>query len=129
MQTRLKKAIEGAGLAAGGVGDAGRRLFVLRSAGWPSGPVTEKAAAEFAAKGGVLLPVAESDLKTFAALGELLAGHHPELNAWLLARRPAHGDRAARPRPRRRRRASRADANVAVADRRRRSPDAGPGPG
>jgi Helicase HerA, central domain len=91
VQTRLKKAIEGAGLAAGGVGDAGRRLFVLRSAGWPSGPVTERAAAEFAAKGGVLLPVAEADLATFAALGELLAGHHPELNAWLLARRPAHG--------------------------------------
>jgi hypothetical protein len=90
VQTRLKKAIEGAGLAAGGVGDAGRRLFVLRSAGWPSGPVTEKAAAEFAAKGGQLLPVREADLKTFAALGELLAGHHPELNAWLLARRPAH---------------------------------------
>ena len=64
---------------------------MLRSAGWPSGPVTEKAAAEFAAKGGMLLPVAEADLKTFAALGELLAGHHPELNAWLLARRPAHG--------------------------------------
>jgi Helicase HerA, central domain len=91
VQTRLKKAIEGAGLAAGGVGDAGRRLFVLRSAGWPSGPVTERAAAEFAAKGGVLLPAAEADLATFAALGELLAGHHPELNAWLLARRPAHG--------------------------------------
>ena len=91
VQTRLKKAIEGAGLAAGGVGDASRRLFVLRSAGWPSGPVTERAAAEFAAKGGVLLPVAEADLATFAALGELLAGHQPELNAWLLARRPAHG--------------------------------------
>jgi hypothetical protein len=91
VQTRLRKAIEGAGLAAGGVGDAGRRLFVLRSAGWPSGPVTEKAAAELTAKGGVLLPVAEADLRTFAALGELLSGHHPELNAWLLARRPAHG--------------------------------------
>ena len=90
VQTRLRKAIEGAGLAAGGVGDAGRRLFVLRSAGWPTGPVTEKAAAEFTAKGGTLLPVSEADLRTFAALGELLAGHHPELNAWLLARRPAH---------------------------------------
>ena len=33
----------------------------------------------------------EADLKTFAALGELLGGHHPELNAWLLSRRPAHG--------------------------------------
>jgi hypothetical protein len=91
VQTRLRKAIEGAGLAAGGVGDAGRRLFVLRSAGWPTGPVTEKAAAEFTAKGGLVLPVSEADLRTFAALGELLAGHHPELNDWLLARRPAHG--------------------------------------
>ncbi len=106
VQTRLKKAIEGAGLAAGGVGDAGRRLFVLRSAGWPSGPVTEKAAAEFAAKGGQLLPVSEADLKTFAALGELLAGHHQELNAWLLARRPAHGTELLRRARRRRPRAS-----------------------
>ena len=90
VQTRLRKAIEGAGLAAGGVGDAERRLFVLRSASWPSGPVTEKAAAEFADKGGVVLPAGEADLRTFAALGELLGGHHADLNAWLLARRPAH---------------------------------------
>lgn len=91
VQTRLRKAIEGAGLAAGGVGDAERRLFVLRSAPWPSGPVTEKAAAEFADKGGMVLPVPEADLKTFAALGELLGGHHTHLNPWLLSRRPAHG--------------------------------------
>jgi len=90
VQTRLRKAIEGAGLAAGGVGDAERRLFVLRSAPWPNGPVTEKAAAEFADKGGMVLSAGEADLRTFAALGELLAGHHAELNAWLLARQPAH---------------------------------------
>jgi hypothetical protein len=90
VQTRLRKAIEGAGLAAGGVGDAERRLFVLRSAPWPSGPKTEKAAAEFADKGGVVLPAGEADLRTFAALGELTGGHHPEFNAWLLARQPAH---------------------------------------
>jgi hypothetical protein len=91
VQARLKKAIEGAGLAAGGVGDAERRLFVLRSAPWPNGPVTEKAVAEFADKGGIVLPVSDADLKTFAALGELLGGHHPDLNAWLRYRRPAHG--------------------------------------
>lgn len=91
VQTRLKKSIEGAGLAAGGVGDAERRLFVLRSAPWPNGPVTEKAAAEFAGKGGQVLAVTEADLKTFAALGELLGGHHAHLDAWLLSRRPAHG--------------------------------------
>jgi hypothetical protein len=90
VQTRLRKAIEGAGLAAGGVGDAERRLFVIRSAPWPHGPVTEKAAAEFADKGGIVVPAEEADLRTLAALGELLAGHHPELNAWLVARRPAH---------------------------------------
>jgi hypothetical protein len=38
-----------------------------------------------------VLPVTEADLRTFAALGELLGGHHTELNAWLLSRRPAHG--------------------------------------
>jgi hypothetical protein len=90
VQTRLRKAIEGAGLGAGGVGDAERRLFVLRSANWPSGPKTEKVTAEFAQKGGVVLDAGEADLKTFAALGELLGGHHAELNAWLLARQPAH---------------------------------------
>jgi hypothetical protein len=90
VQTRLRKAIEGAGLAAGGVGDAERRLFVLRSVPWPGGPKTEKATAEFADKGGTVLPAGEADLRTFAALGELIAGHHAELNAWLLARRPAH---------------------------------------
>src|SRR6202034_1209962 len=72
VQTRLRKAIEGAGLDAGGVGDAGRRLFVLRSAGWPTGPVTEKAAAEFTAKGRLVLPGSAADLRTFGGLGELL---------------------------------------------------------
>jgi DNA helicase HerA-like ATPase len=87
VQSRLKKAAEGAGLDAA---SAGRELFVLRSAPWPAGKVTERETDDFAAKGGVVLPVAEADLKTFHALGELLAAHHRNLNAWLLARRPAH---------------------------------------
>jgi hypothetical protein len=88
VQTRLRKAIEGAGLDAEG---AGHQLFILRNTPWPNGPATEKATDELAAKGGVVLPVTEADLKTFAALQAMFQGHHPELNAWLAARRPAHG--------------------------------------
>jgi hypothetical protein len=88
VQSRLKKAAEGAGLDTGG---AGHQLFVLRNTPWPSGPATEKATDELAAKGGVVLPVTEADLKTFAALQAMFEGHHAELNAWLADRRPAHG--------------------------------------
>lgn len=88
VQSRLKKAAEGAGLDTGG---AGHQLFVLRNTPWPSGPATEKATDELAAKGGVVLPVAEADLKTFAALQAMFEGHHAELDAWLADRRPAHG--------------------------------------
>lgn len=88
VQTRLRKAIEGAGLDAEG---AGHQLFILRNTPWPNGPATEKATDELAAKGGVVLPVTEADLKTFAALQAMFQGHHPGLNAWLVARRPAHG--------------------------------------
>jgi Helicase HerA, central domain len=88
VQSRLRKALDAAALETDG---AGRHLFVLRNAaGWPGGPATEKVAAEFAAKGGVVLPLTPEDLKTLHALGELLAGHHQELNAWLIARQPAH---------------------------------------
>jgi len=87
VQSRLKKAAEGAGLDAA---SAGRELFVLRSSPWPAGKVTERETDDFVAKGGVVLPVAEADLKTFHALSELLAAHHRDLNAWLLARQPAH---------------------------------------
>lgn len=88
VQSRLRKALDAAGLEAGA---AGRHLFVLRDSPWPGGPATAKIAGEFAAKGGVVLPVPAADLKILHALGELLEGHHPDLNAWLVSRQPAHG--------------------------------------
>jgi Helicase HerA, central domain len=87
VQSRLKKAAEGAGLDATA---AGRQLFVLRNGPWPTGKVTERETDELAAKGGVVLPVSAADLKTFHALGALSAGHHGALAAWLVARQPAH---------------------------------------
>jgi hypothetical protein len=88
VQSRLRKALDAAGLEASAVG---RHLFILRNDPWPSGPATEKIADEFTAKGGLVLPVPDEDVKTLHALGELLTDHHPELNAWLVSRQPAHG--------------------------------------
>jgi hypothetical protein len=52
--------------------------------------VTEQEVANFAAKGGVVLPAAPEDLVTCAALAVLTTEHHPALNAWLADRKPAH---------------------------------------
>jgi hypothetical protein len=87
VQTRLRKAAEASGLDAG---RPERHLFVLRNTGWPAGKVTEQETAGFAAKGGVVLMAPASDLRTFVALAALTAEHPPALNAWLVARQPAH---------------------------------------
>jgi hypothetical protein len=87
VQSRLRKAAEASGLDAG---RTDRHLFVLRNTPWPTGKVTEQEIAGFAAKGGVVLPAPAEDLAVFAALAVLTAEHHPALNAWLAARKPAH---------------------------------------
>jgi hypothetical protein len=87
VQSRLRKAVAEAGLGAEGTE---RQLFVLRNTPWPSGPVTERETAEFAAKGGIALTVTGEDLKTFGALKEMLVKLDPELRGWLIARQPAH---------------------------------------
>jgi hypothetical protein len=85
--SRLRKAVAEAGLGAEGTE---RQLFVLRNTPWPSGRVTERETAEFAAKGGIALPITGDDLKTFGALREMLVKPDPELRGWLIARQPAH---------------------------------------
>ena len=90
VQSRLRKATEASGLDAG---RTDRHLFVLRNGAWPTGKVTERETAALAEKGGVVLPVQPQDLATFAALAVITAEHHPALNAWLAARRPAHAAR------------------------------------
>jgi len=87
VQSRLRKAAEASGLDAG---RPDRHLFVLRNDRWPSGKVTEQETVSFAAKGGVVLPVAPEDLATFAALAALDAERHSARGAWLAVRKPAH---------------------------------------
>jgi hypothetical protein len=86
--SRLRNATRATGLDS----DTGnRQLFVLRSTPWPSGRKTEAERADFAARGGLTIPATVGDLKTFAALRAMLAERHPDFNAWLVARQPAHG--------------------------------------
>jgi Helicase HerA, central domain len=86
--SRLRNATRAIGLDSD---TANRQLFVLRSTPWPNGRKTEAERADFAARGGLTIPATVGDLKTFASLRAMLAERHPDLNAWLVARQPAHG--------------------------------------
>lgn len=86
--SRLRNATRAIGLDSD---TANRQLFVLRSTPWPTGRKTEAERADFTARGGLTIPATVGDLKTFAALRTMLAERHPDLNAWLVARQPAHG--------------------------------------
>ncbi|GAA3801368.1 DUF87 domain-containing protein [Sphaerisporangium flaviroseum] len=65
-----------------------RRLFVLRNSMWSSGPRTREAIAAFEHAGGRTLPIDDGDLRILAGLRTLLAENPPDLQAWLVARRP-----------------------------------------
>ena len=86
--SRLRNATRAIGLDSD---TANRQLFVLRGTPWPNGRKTEAERTDFAARGGLTIPATVGDLKTFAALRAMLAERHPDLNAWLVARQPAHG--------------------------------------
>lgn len=66
-----------------------RKLYLLRNTPWSNGPKTKEALAAFEAAGGVHLKVHEDDLRTFAALKDILAERDPSLNDWLRAKKPA----------------------------------------
>lgn len=66
-----------------------RKLMLLRNTPWNNGPKNKAAIADFSAAGGATLSVSEDDLRTFAALKELIAENSLELAAWLRDRRPA----------------------------------------
>jgi hypothetical protein len=87
-QTRIRNACTMAGLRNG---RGKRRVYLLRNTPWPSGKVTGEVVAAFADAGGVTLPLDLDDLRTFAALKQLLAERDDNLQAWLLARQPASG--------------------------------------
>lgn len=84
--SRLSKARSA---AAHHLGSDRRRLILLRNHPWSPGPVTQESIAAFRAAGGRDVPVSESDLRTFAALKDMLAAQDPRLPAWLMARKPA----------------------------------------
>ncbi len=68
-----------------------RRLFLLRSERWPSGPKTTETVNEFHARGGRTLPLNLDDLRTFDALRIMQSEQDGRLGAWLADRRPASG--------------------------------------
>lgn len=84
--SRLQAARTSAGLSRG---IAKRKLFLLRNADWNKGAKTQEVLKAFAADGGTRLSLGEDDLRTFAALRQLLAERDSGLAAWLAARRPA----------------------------------------
>ncbi|MDX1874546.1 DUF87 domain-containing protein [Mycolicibacterium sp. 120266] len=86
-QNRIKKAVSATGLGAGG---DRRRLFLLRNTAWPSGPKTAAAVADFERAGGRTLALSDDDLRTMAALQDLIQEDDAGLAAWLRVRRPAH---------------------------------------
>ncbi|GAB3425256.1 ATP-binding protein [Flindersiella endophytica] len=86
VQARLRNAVARTGLDGE---STERRLYVLRNQRWPSGRVTEQVTADFAEKGGVALAFTGDDLRTFDALGKLLAERPPHLDSWLVSRQPA----------------------------------------
>ncbi|MGM1062761.1 helicase HerA domain-containing protein [Saccharothrix sp. Mg75] len=70
-------------------GDDKRHLVVLRNAPFSGGPATTAAVEAFRADGGLVLPVAESDLRLFTALEKMRDQSPPGFLPWLLDRRPA----------------------------------------
>jgi hypothetical protein len=66
-----------------------RRLTLLRNAPWPSGPRSAEVREAFIAAGGTIRPIAERDLRIFAALRDMREYPDARFHEWLRARRPA----------------------------------------
>ena len=86
VQSRISSASTEAGLRTGG---DKRTLVLIRNAAWPSGPVTARVVAELEEQGGIVVPISEDDLRTFAALEVMQRPQKPGFLEWLAARRPA----------------------------------------
>ncbi|MGD6741602.1 helicase HerA domain-containing protein [Streptomyces sp. BH106] len=85
-QSRIRNAAVEAGLTAD---LASRRLILLRNMPYPSGPRTKDIKDDFAARGGVSLPIGAADLRTLAALRAMLDDHASGLDEWLRQEHPA----------------------------------------
>jgi hypothetical protein len=68
-----------------------RKLFLLRSAPWPTGPKTAELVADFHRAGGRTVAISDHDIRTMTALRDLIGEDAAELTGWLRARRRAHG--------------------------------------
>ncbi len=66
-----------------------RKLVILRRGKWPSGPRTKEVTDAFAAAGGIVHEISDSDLKVFAALRDMAATPALHYEEWLVSRRPA----------------------------------------
>jgi Helicase HerA, central domain len=87
-QSRIKKAWNATGLDSG---SDRRQLFLLRNTAWPTGPKTAQLVDELHSAGGRTVAISEDDIRTMAALRDLIGEDSTDLAAWLRARRPAHG--------------------------------------
>jgi hypothetical protein len=66
-----------------------RRAILLRNVPWPNGPVSRRVLDDFLDVGGVVTDVSSDDLRTFAALAELLTENDAALADYLRTRQPA----------------------------------------
>lgn len=87
-QSRIKKAWSATGL---GEGSDRRKLFLLRSTPWPTGPKTAALVEQFHRIGGRTVALIDDDIRTMAALRDLIGEDSAQLPNWLRMRRPAHG--------------------------------------
>ena len=78
-------------VAAPSTGEHARRLVILRTSDWPTGPRTKQVVEEFLGNGGEVRAVSVEDLRTFAALDVLFGEEDERLATWLADRRPAMG--------------------------------------
>lgn len=83
---RLRRAVTEAGLVEG---EPKRKLILLRNLAWNTGPKTQEAVDMFRKAGGQDIPVSTDDLRRLWALRTLVDDDQPNLQAWLIDRRPA----------------------------------------
>jgi uncharacterized protein DUF87 len=88
VQTRMRNAIQEAGLEAG---VSRRQLALLRNMSYPTGTKTQEMEAGFVQRGGQKLIIGSADLRTLGALRVMLESRPPGLDVWLRTERPASG--------------------------------------
>lgn len=83
---RIRKAATEAGLVEG---EPKRKLILLRNSAWNTGVRTQEALEAFRKAGGLDIPITNGDLRRLWALRKMVDEDQPNLQAWLVKRRPA----------------------------------------